>query len=274
MLGASCDLDALRAIAREHSLFLIEDAAQAFGGQYRDARLGSLGDAGAFSLNLFKIITAGDGGLLVTQDTEVYERAFAFHDHGFKPFRLALADADSVFGLNLRMHELTGALALAQARKLPRILHTLRRKKAVFLESLGDLPGCRRRRLHDPQGECATLAVLLFDDPGKARAAAGRLGTRTLLESGRHYYGAMAPLLYRRTPKMDGCPFACPNHPNARTYDPNMLPQTDDVLGRAVALSVGVVDSYLGSACGINILTPEDQIGPIVSDLRRKILEA
>jgi dTDP-4-amino-4,6-dideoxygalactose transaminase len=105
MLGAPCDMDALREIAARHKLFLIEDVAQACGGSYKGAPLGSSGDFGAFSLNIFKTITAGDGGLFTTGSTPLYERAFAFHDHGSKPLRLGLADADSMLGLNLRMNE-------------------------------------------------------------------------------------------------------------------------------------------------------------------------
>lgn len=273
MLGAPCDMDALRSIAKEHRLWLIEDAAQACGGSYRGKRLGSIGDVGAFSLNVFKTISAGDGGLLVTNDSSVYERAFAFHDHGFKPFRLAVADADSLLGLNLRMHELTGALALAQSRKLPAILDTLRRKKALFAEALGDVPRCSRRRLNDPEGDCATLMVLIFDDAATSRRVSERLGTRTLLDSGRHYYGAMAPLLNKRMPKAEGCPFECTRYPTAQRYEPHMLTRTDDLLARSMALSIGVVDSYLGSACGIDILTEDDEIPDVAAAIRERILE-
>ncbi len=273
MLGAPCEMDALREIAEKHGLLLVEDVAQACGGEYRGAKLGSLGDVGAFSLNVFKTITAGDGGWLSTNNREVYERAFAFHDHGFKPYRLAVADADSILGLNFRMHELTGAVALAQARKLPRIINILRRKKAVFLDALGELPKSRRRRLNDEQGECGTLAVFLFDDARTARAVAQRLGTHTLIESGRHYYGDMTPLLHRKVPKAAGCPFACPAHPTDRVYRRNMLPQTDDLLSRGVALSVGVVDSYLGSSFGINIRTSEEEIRLRANEVRQAAAE-
>lgn len=267
MLGAPCDLDALRAVADRHGLLLIEDVAQACGGSFHGRALGTIGEAGAFSLNLFKVITAGDGGWVTIADKSAYERAFAYHDHGFKPVRQGLIDADSLFGLNLRMTELTGAVALGQFRKLDQILARLRQQRRNLANALGELPGVRLRRLTDADGDCATVLVLTFDRVEAAAAVADTIGTCTLLASGRHYYGNMLPLLSRRTPTVAECPFACHAHPTTRRYAPGMLPRTDDLLGRSVAISVGVVDSYLGTAFGINVTSPESEIQEVADRL-------
>ena len=145
MLGAPCDMDALMRIAKERGLYLIEDACQACGGSYKGARLGTMGQFGAFSLNVSKTITAGDGGMLVTDDTTGYERAFAFHDQGNKPLRMGLGGEGSLLGINLRMNELTGAVALAQLRKLESILSALRSKKRLLKERLSEIPGVQFR---------------------------------------------------------------------------------------------------------------------------------
>jgi hypothetical protein len=116
--------------------------------------------------------------------------------------------------------------------------------------------------------------VLIFEDAATSRRVSERLGTRTLLDSGRHYYGAMAPLLHKRMPKTEGCPFDCTRYPTSQRYEPHMLPHTDDLLARAVALSIGVVDSYLGSACGIDILTADEQIPNVATGIRERIMEA
>ncbi|WP_409495966.1 DegT/DnrJ/EryC1/StrS family aminotransferase [Amycolatopsis sp. cmx-11-12] len=273
MLGAPAAMDELRRIADEHGLFLIEDAAQATGGQYRNRALGTIGDAGAFSLNLFKIITSGDGGLLTIADDKAYERAFAFHDHGFKPLRQGIADADSLFGMNLRMHELSGAVALGQLRKIDDILGTLRKQKTALVEAIGDLPGVTRRRVNDPDGECFSFLVLQFESVETARAVAGLLGTSTLIDSGRHYYGNMPQLLGRRTPTASDHPFACSAHPTERRYEPNMLPRTDDILGRSVAVSVGVDDAYIGSGFGIKPFSPADEIATVAGAVRSAVNE-
>src|SRR5207249_5041571 len=145
--------DELGRIALEHKLALVEDVAQACGGRYKGAWLGSIGAFGAFSFNIFKTITSGDGGLLATNDATLYERAFAFHDHGSKPLRQGITDDGSILGLNLRMNELVGAVALAQVRKLEGIVERLYAKKRLFKDELSRLlPGLRFRTLHDPEG--------------------------------------------------------------------------------------------------------------------------
>lgn len=87
MLGNPCDMDAIMAVAEKHGLLVVEDACQAAGASYKGRKVGSIGSMGAFSLNVFKTITAGDGGLVVTDDKDLYERAFGLHDQGHKPLR-------------------------------------------------------------------------------------------------------------------------------------------------------------------------------------------
>ena len=82
MAGMPCDMDALSLLAKKHGLFLIEDACQAVGGSYKGRRLGTIGDAGAMSFNYFKIISAGEGGALLTSNEMVYKRASIYHDSG------------------------------------------------------------------------------------------------------------------------------------------------------------------------------------------------
>ena len=83
MLGNPCDMGNLYKLCQKYDLILIEDVAQAFGGTYHGKSLGTIGLFGAFSLNGFKIITAGDGGFLITNNDKLYQKVFAFHDHGF-----------------------------------------------------------------------------------------------------------------------------------------------------------------------------------------------
>jgi dTDP-4-amino-4,6-dideoxygalactose transaminase len=260
MLGAPSKMNEVMLIARRHGLFVIEDVAQACGGSYGGRMLGSIGDIGAFSLNTFKTITAGDGGALVTDNDAVYERAFAFHDHGFRPFRLGVTDEGSLLGMNLRMNELVGAVALAQARKMQGILSTIREKKAIFKQALAKIPNIVFRPLNDPDGDCASTLVLLFRSKEVAAAVASAVGGKTLLDSGRHYYGSMIQLTNRNMPTRQGCPFDCPAHPTSATYEKGSLPFTDEILGRAVGLSVGVSDNYLCCSFGINILSDEQSI--------------
>lgn len=265
MLGAPCAMDHILKIAQQHGLAVIEDVAQACGGSFKGARLGSLGNAGAFSLNVFKTITSGDGGVLTTNDEELYNRAFSFHDHGYSPLRNRVADADAMFGLNLRMNELVGAVALAQIRKLDVVLTVLRRNKTIFMEELLARVPLKFRRSNDPAGDCSTTISCIFDSQPLADSIATALGTKTLIHSGKHYYGNMHQLsalgseLGRTRRRFRN-----------RHYSRGALPRTDDILARAINLAVGVKDAYLGASFGIDPQSDRDQIVKTADNFARR----
>jgi dTDP-4-amino-4,6-dideoxygalactose transaminase len=272
MLGCPSRMDALQEIAQQYGLALIEDACQACGGSFAGTRLGTIGDVGAFSLNFDKIITAGDGGVLTTRNPQLYERAFAFHDQGFIPAGKAIStDRSEMFGLTLRMNELTGAVALAQLRKLDAIIETMRRSKAKLLAALPSFQGMRVKSSPDPEGECGSIVTLQFADPARAAAVAEALGTMTLERTGWHVYSNMGPLLARRLPARVACPFDCGIYPHEVRYQPGQLPRTDELLRRSVNLSVGVVDPFVGTAFGINILSDDDEIAATAGEFERRV---
>lgn len=247
MLGAPARLDELKAIADRHGLALIEDAAQAFGASYRGRGVGGIGTAGIFSFNEFKTITAGDGGMLVTDDEGLYRRCFAMHDQGHSPFRLGIEVGRRPFlGMNFRMVELQGAVLLAQLRKLDRIRSHLRANKAIVKSAIADLPGLGFRALTDPDGDLATHLVVIFPSAEVARQVAADLGAITLEGSGWHVYTGMEHLLERRTVTGKGCPFDCrcfDERPSS--YPPGMLPRTDALLERSMSIGIGVSDPNL-----------------------------
>jgi dTDP-4-amino-4,6-dideoxygalactose transaminase len=254
MLGNPCAMDRIMALAQKHGLAVIEDACQAAGASYRGRKVGSLGRIGAFSLNIFKTITAGDGGLVVTDDDELHERVFALHDQGHKPARAGIEVGNrSLIGLNFRINELTGAVALAQLRKIDRITATLREKKAKLKERIAGIPGVGFRRLNDPQGECGTLLTVIFDERKIAERVCAKLGTKPLSSSGWHVYSNMEQILGHKTPAPHWSE-------HSRFAEKGALPVTDDLLARSMNLSVGVVDAGLGAACGININSSEAEI--------------
>jgi dTDP-4-amino-4,6-dideoxygalactose transaminase len=248
MLGNPAAMDAIEDIARRHGLTILEDACQGMGASYRGRKVGSFGRMAAFSLNVFKTITAGDGGILVTDDAELWQRAFGLQDQGYRSHGTGLTIGDvSPLGMNFRMNELTGAVARAQLRKLDRITATLRQKKGRLKQLLGEPQGWKYRPLTDAEGECGTLCPVIFDSAPQAAAVAQRLGTCTLDQSGWHVYANM-------------------DHINrhlaaiGRPHGLGAYPQTDDLLRRSINISIGVVDPGLGSGFGIDINATEEQI--------------
>ncbi|MEY2522061.1 MAG: hypothetical protein QOJ66_626 [Ilumatobacteraceae bacterium] len=255
MLGAPCDLDALSDIARRHGLMLIEDACQGFGGSYHGRKLGSIGVGGAFSFNIYKTITCGDGGMLVTETDDLYERCFALHDQGHLPLRRGVEVGQRPFlGLNLRMIELSAAVLNVQLGRLDRILTTLRANKAALRAAIETTPGVGFRRLADPVGDVATHLVVTLPDAAVAAAVASDLGTKTLSNSGWHVYSNMEHLRSRRI--VSGFASSVADY----VADPGLLPATDALLARSITIGIGVVDAGIGSAFGLNIRSDDADI--------------
>lgn len=246
MMGNPADMDRIVSLAKKHNLYIIEDCCQAVGGSYKGKMLGTFGVFGAYSLNVYKTITAGDGGLITTSDEELYETAFAIHDQGHKPNRSGIeVGTRNILGQNYRINELTGAMALAQFRKLDYIVRTLREKKAYFKKLISVVEGMSFRKINDEAGECAVMLTVLFDTVERARQVADKLGIETESESGWHVYYHMEHIL---------------NHFSeiGRPLKKGGMPQTDDILARSLSISVGTVGG-LGSF-GINILSVKSEI--------------
>ena len=247
MLGGPARIDELKAVADRHGIPLVEDCAQAFGATYKGRGVGGFGAVGTFSFNEYKTITCGDGGMIVTDDDELYERAFAMHDQGHAPDRLESKYAPRPFlGMNFRMTELSGAVLGAQVRKLDTITSHLRANKAIVKDMLEEVPMIGFRTLTDPEGDLATHLVVVLPTRQMANAVVGEVGSLTLAESGWHTYSRMNHLLEQRTINGKGCPFDCgdPDHAHA-AYRAGMLPRTDDLLERSVSIGIGVKDANL-----------------------------
>ena len=152
-----------------------------------------------------------------------------------------------------------------------KILELLREKKALFKGLLQDLPGVGFRKINDP-GECATLLTLLFDTRERAAKFCEILGTAPVANSGWHVYNNMEQVLNKVTATRANCPYDCPRFESKVEYRKHMLPQTDDILDRAVNLSVGVVDKGVGSGCGININSTTEEIEATAAKIREVVL--
>ena len=247
MLGGPARMDELKAVADRHGIPIVEDCAQAFGATYKGRGVGGMGAIGTYSFNEYKTITAGDGGMVVTDDEALYERCFAMHDQGHAPDRLESKYAPRPFlGMNFRMTELSGAVLRAQVRKLPMIVSHLRENQAIVRDMLEEVPAIEFRSAPDPDGDLATHLVTILPTAEIAKAVAADVGSITLSQSGWHVYSKMNHLLERRTVTGKGCPFDCghTDHGDGEYYA-GMLPRTDALLDRSISIGIGVRDSNL-----------------------------
>ena len=132
--GNSADMDAIMALARKHSLKVIEDCAQAPGVTYRGKPVGSIGDAGVFSLTENKNITCGEGGLVVTNDVRIARKARLIRNHGEGVAEASWPDDElvNVVGMNFRLTELQAAVAIGQLSSLDK-RNAVRRDNTSYL---------------------------------------------------------------------------------------------------------------------------------------------
>jgi dTDP-4-amino-4,6-dideoxygalactose transaminase len=240
MCGRAANLEAIIAIAHKQRLKVIEDSCQMDGGSYKGRRTGTWGDAGAFSLNFFKIISAGgEGGCLVTSDRQLYERAFVYHDSGaaFRP-RACELQVPIFVAQQYRADEVMGAIARVQLGRMDGIIADLRRVRKAMAASLADAKGVAVAPSNDPEGDCGVVLALQFKDEAKARAFASAPDVNGLvvIDHGKHVYTQWEPLREKRIshhPDMN--PFFFPKNKGLRAdYSDTACPRTLQILRRTV----------------------------------------
>jgi 8-amino-3,8-dideoxy-alpha-D-manno-octulosonate transaminase len=170
MCGGMGDMDAIMKVVNDNNLILVEDAGQAFAASYKGTSTGLFGKAGSYSFDFFKIATAGEGGVFVTNDEAVYKLADCYSDHGHNhEGNNRGMEQHPILGINYRIGELNAAVGLAQTRKVPHILEVNRKYKKMLTELLSRTEGVSFSRLADPQGDSATFLNLMLPDTATAQ---------------------------------------------------------------------------------------------------------
>lgn len=188
MCGSMADMDALRAICKEHNLLLLEDACQSIGASYKGKYLGTIGDAGTFSFDFVKTMTCAEGGAVMTNSHDVYTKTDGYSDHGHDHKGVDRgADLHPFIGYNYRISELHAAVGLAQIRKLDQFLSIQRRNHAALKEMLSQVPGISFRRIPDPQGDSCTFLSWFLPGEEEARAVVAELKSKNIL-AGNFYW--------------------------------------------------------------------------------------
>jgi len=243
-------MDSIMEIARGNDLCVIEDVAQADGGWYKGKRLGTIGDVGCFSLDFYKTITSGEGGVMTFKDEWLYIRAQSYHDTAacWRPDRFAKErmPGELFSSENYRMSELQAAVALAQLRKLDERIRGWNNSYQRIVEKL-DLPGeVQHLKDNDPGGGCRYILGVLWPDRDLAEAAQMALEAEGIYSSTHdtqvrdwHVYNYWEHILDKKTVTEEGCPYTCPYYKGKMPdYSADMCPKTLDYLSRAVFIPI------------------------------------
>lgn len=236
--GNAADMDRILAIARKHNLKVVEDCAQSVGATYKGKPVGSMGDIGIYSLQINKTITAGEGGAVVTNSPELFERAARFHDLGGlrAPHQQALGGPhlDAFPGANFRMSEFTGGVLLAQLRKLDRIVGDVRRNAQRVYAGVRDLPGIQFRHLPDADGEVGAGVFLRFPDKARADRFKDAMKVEGVIASnpGGSVVLPTQPYVMKKVTLHPAWPTFTSARGKAIQYGPAACPRTLDILAR------------------------------------------
>jgi 8-amino-3,8-dideoxy-alpha-D-manno-octulosonate transaminase len=189
MCGSMAHMSELKAICKANNLLLLEDACQSIGGTYKGQRLGTIGHAGTFSFDYVKTITCGEGGVVMTNDTDVYEKCDGYTDHGHDHKGVDRgADLHPFIGYNFRISELNAAVGLAQIRKLDQILAIQRRNNRLLRSYLQQVPGISFRVIPDPEGDNASFLSWMLPTEEQTRAAVAEMKEQGIMAGNFYWY--------------------------------------------------------------------------------------
>ncbi|MDZ4848673.1 MAG: DegT/DnrJ/EryC1/StrS family aminotransferase [Pirellulaceae bacterium] len=239
LFGNPCQMKEIMELASKHQLPVIEDCAQAFFAEYRQKTVGSIGDIGCFSLQQGKHITTGEGGIVVTSDSDLARRMFLFIN---KAWGYGDSNPDHYFlAPNYRMNELTSAVALAQMEKLDWSVRSRIELADRMNEMLADIPGINTPLTH-PGNKHTYWKYCLDVDGGVIRGGTVGLG-KLLKEQGvfcaPRYIQKPAfqcqVIRDQRTFGNSRFPFSLAA-PEAVDYSPEKFPGTFEALSRILVL--------------------------------------
>lgn len=241
--GFPCAMDKIMALAKKYDLFVLEDACQADGGSFKGQRLATIGDAGAFSFNYYKIISSGEGGALLTKTREIFERALIYHDSSAVAFfgtQLDGVQTEPFCGQEFRTNEITSAILRCQLKKLDGILADLRKNKKYIMDALAS--DCKFIRSNDIEGDCGTTVGILFATKAEADRFAEIMNAPGAIPGNtkKHIYADWPSIMNKRGafhPAMD--PFKMEaNKDIIPNYTRDMCQKSLDLLARVFYVSI------------------------------------
>ncbi len=248
MCGAHARISEIVQVAGKQNIPVIEDTAQSCGGKLNGKSLGSFGTLGTFSFDSVKTMTTGEGGMVITDDNDLYLNASEYHDHGHDhdPNVGRGLERRRFIGFNFRMMELQGALGLAQLRKLDTvILPRQRENKDRIKEALSKIDQITFRHIPDPDGDTGTFLIFFLPTPEKAKAfnqvmSEEGAGTVYWFDNLWHYYEKWEHLLEGKSLLRYGYPFKTASGEVRCSYANLELPKTAELLSSALTMPISI----------------------------------
>ena len=250
MFGGQADIQKIREVCDRHEITLLEDISQCNGASVGGKRLGSYGDVAISSLQLNKAITAGEGGILITDNPDHYVKAQARSDLGYgRSGGLSSTDtedASTTFGEGRRFNEVSAAIMRVQLQKLPRMVEAMSASKRRLCEALKPPKGCSFRRIVDKRGDHGSSLALSFSSEEQA-AAFDEAGKRLMGDDwfvshfkfyGQHIYYNCTNLVQKLPVLPGGFPWNLPENQGDYSYEKGVCPQTDGLLARSVGVLI------------------------------------
>lgn len=245
LTGGPANMDAIMDIARRHGIRVIEDCAQSYLAEYKGRLCGTIGDIGCFSLNDFKQISAGDGGLLIMNDEQLYRTALRFADKNYERLEGQAASRNMSFlAPNYRMNELTGAVGLAQLGRLEAICRRRTEIGDRISAALSGLPGIYPPKV-EPESR-STYWFYMFRINEEEAGVSRELFSQALAAEGiENSCGYIPNCIYEyemfsdRTAYLGShCPFDCPHNPQQYFYPKGLCPTAEEILNTAIRFTV------------------------------------
>ncbi|MCE3227729.1 MAG: DegT/DnrJ/EryC1/StrS family aminotransferase [Bacteroidetes bacterium] len=247
MCGGNANMDEIMAVIKKHNLILVEDAGQAFASSYKGTFTGLFGKAGSYSFDFFKIATAGEGGVLVTNDEETYKKADVYSDHGHNHVGAKRGMEDHPFlGFNYRISELHAAIGVAQTRRVPSIKKKNQFNKKFMQDLLSKNKNISFAKLGDPDGDSATHLNIFLPDTAAAQRvvdefnAAGVAGFDYWFKNMYHFINQWDHMKNLQT--VSKLPVELFDKP--QDYVKMQLPKSQEVVGRLITLASSLQENF------------------------------
>jgi 8-amino-3,8-dideoxy-alpha-D-manno-octulosonate transaminase len=242
MCGSMAQVDQITELCKKYNLILIEDTAQALGATYKEKHLGTFGKIAIYSFDFFKIVTAAEGGAIITDDPHLYEIATQHSDHGHSHVGDNRgAEPHPIIGTNYRISEIHAAIGLAQFRKLPYILEHQRKNKSRLEEVLSKFPQVSFRKIPDKNGDSATFLDFFLKDESTTRKLLKSfdkhgVGYAYWYDNNYHYFKNWEHIKHLKTAaKLPVTLFDKP-----QDYATLQLPQSDKIMSRLISIQIRI----------------------------------